>query len=172
MIIWLNGCYGVGKTETANLLQKKIENSHIYDPEQMGYFLWASFPASMRRKGDFQDIEIWREFNYKIIRYMYDSFPGHLIIPMTIARVDYFNQTAGRLQKDGLSIHNFLLTARKETIIQRLLQRGEARGCWAELQIGRCLQAFSQDNYGEEVDTEMLDAQAAADFIFNRIFPA
>ena len=126
----------------------------------------------MQRKGDFQDLEIWREFNYKIIRYMYDAFSGHIIIPMTIARVDYYNQTAGKLQENGLSIRHFVLTARKETIVQRLLQRGESRGCWAEMQIDRCLQAFRQYTYGEKVDTETLDAQAVADFIFDRIFPA
>ena len=35
MIIWINGCFGVGKTETANRLGEMIENSHIYDPEQV-----------------------------------------------------------------------------------------------------------------------------------------
>ena len=63
MIIWLNGCFGVGKTATANRLYDLIENSHIYDPEQVGAFLWDNFPPPLKYKGDFQDIELWRTFN-------------------------------------------------------------------------------------------------------------
>ena len=54
MIIWLNGCFGVGKAATATMLHKFIANSHIYDPEQVGAFLWDNFPEPLKRKGDFQ----------------------------------------------------------------------------------------------------------------------
>jgi len=84
MIIWINGSFGVGKSETANILNKMLSQSHIYDPEQVGYFLWDNFPQEMRRKGDFQDIIIWRRINYEIIKYMYDFFDGDIIIPMTL----------------------------------------------------------------------------------------
>jgi len=109
MILWLNGCFGVGKTETANKLHQKIAFSHIYDPEQVGYFLWDNFPDALRRKGDFQDIEIWRDCNYRIIKYMYQNFAGHIIIPMTLVNPDYYNQIVGKLQNDGIVVHHFIL---------------------------------------------------------------
>ena len=40
----------MGKSITAELLHSKIEFSHIYDPEQVGYFLWDSFPKEMKQK--------------------------------------------------------------------------------------------------------------------------
>lgn len=73
MMIWINGSFGIGKSETANTLHKKLINSFIYDPEQVGYFLWDNFPDDLKRKGDFQDIGMWRNFNYQILKYMNDN---------------------------------------------------------------------------------------------------
>jgi 2-phosphoglycerate kinase len=39
MIIMINGAFGVGKTSVANELQKTINNSMIFDPEEIGYML-------------------------------------------------------------------------------------------------------------------------------------
>lgn len=50
MIVWINGAFGSGKSTTAELLHSKIEFSHIYDPEQVGYFLWDIFPAEIKEK--------------------------------------------------------------------------------------------------------------------------
>lgn len=39
MIIWINGSFGVGKTSTAELLKKELDNSIMYDPEEIGGLL-------------------------------------------------------------------------------------------------------------------------------------
>lgn len=57
MIVWLNGCYGVGKSQVASILRSRMAHAHVYDPEQVGYFLWDQFPEGMRRTGDFQDMD-------------------------------------------------------------------------------------------------------------------
>ncbi len=50
MIIWLNGSFGVGKTTIAYKLKEKINNSIIYDPEEIGTFLDNILPT---KKDDF-----------------------------------------------------------------------------------------------------------------------
>ncbi|MDZ5001682.1 tunicamycin resistance protein [Clostridium perfringens] len=60
MIIWINGAFGSGKSTIAELLHLKIEISHIYAPEQVGYFLWGNFPDEIKRTGDFQDNSIYK----------------------------------------------------------------------------------------------------------------
>ena len=45
MIIWINGCFGVGKTTVAGRLKEKIDNSIIYDPEKVGIFLFNTLPV-------------------------------------------------------------------------------------------------------------------------------
>ena len=170
MIIWLNGCFGVGKTTTANILQSLVENSHVYDPEQVGYFLWDNFPEVLKRKGDFQDIELWRKFNFECIEYMYNNFDGHIIIPMTIVNPKYYYEIIGKLQNNGVKIHHFILSATKESIKERLIGRGEKNNSWAEQQIDRCLDAFNNEISGELVDTTNLTVNEAARFVFEKCF--
>lgn len=168
MIIWINGCFGVGKTQTANKLHELLENSHIYDPEQVGAFLWDNFPAPLKRRGDFQDIELWRKFNYEYIKYMYQNFDGHIIIPMTIVNSDYYNEIIGKLQADGVKLYHFILSASKDTVIYRLFQRGEEQGSWAEQQIDRCFNAFNKNICGEKIDTNNMTSNEVAEYILNK----
>lgn len=170
MIIWLNGCFGVGKTETANKLHQLIEHSHIYDPEQVGTFLWNNFPETLKRKGDFQDIELWRTFNYEYIKYMYSNYSGHIIVPMTLVNLDYYREIIGKLQDDGTQIRHFILLAPKEIVIERLIRRGEKKESWAEQQIDRCIDAFESDICGEKVDTDILTVNEVAEYIFEKCF--
>lgn len=65
MIILLNGPFGIGKTTTAKILNEKIENSIIYDPEEVGGMLQKIVIEEIKhpneKTGDFQDIIIWKE---------------------------------------------------------------------------------------------------------------
>ncbi|WP_317106532.1 hypothetical protein [Chroococcidiopsis sp. SAG 2025] len=38
MIIWLNGAFGIGKTQTTFELHSRIPGSFVFDPEQIGFF--------------------------------------------------------------------------------------------------------------------------------------
>lgn len=171
MIIWLNGCFGVGKTATATMLHKFIANSHIYDPEQVGAFLWDNFPEPLKRKGDFQDIELWRKINCEYIEYMYRNFDGHIIIPMTIVNSNYYQEIIGKLQEKGIEIRHYILLASKDVVIERLIHRGEEKESWAEKQIDRCIAAFDNDICGNKIDTNRMSVPKVAEFIFRDCFP-
>ncbi|MBW4478948.1 MAG: AAA family ATPase [Tolypothrix brevis GSE-NOS-MK-07-07A] len=60
MIIWLNGAFGVGKTQTAFELHSRIPGSFVFDPEQIGFSLRKITPSEMRK--DFQDHPILHTF--------------------------------------------------------------------------------------------------------------
>ena len=57
MIIWINGSYGSGKTQTAYELQRRLDNSYVYDPENIGYFLDKNLPTGFSKisQGNFQN---------------------------------------------------------------------------------------------------------------------
>ncbi|MBQ9717880.1 MAG: tunicamycin resistance protein, partial [Clostridia bacterium] len=38
MILWINGTFGSGKTQTAAELHRRIPDSFVYDPENVGYW--------------------------------------------------------------------------------------------------------------------------------------
>jgi len=122
MILWINGAFGAGKTTTAFALHKRIKNSIVYDPENAGYFMWKN-SSNILRKGDFQDYELWREMNYKMLKLISENFDGIIIVPMTLANPQYHEEIIGRLTNDGIEIKHFILYLDKETIIKRLSRR-------------------------------------------------
>ncbi len=103
MIIWLNGAFGAGKTSCAYELKRRIPNSYVYDPENIGYFIFNNIPNEMK-KADFQDYEQWRTFNYSILKDMYRSFSGTIIVPMTIVNPQYYDEIVQCLIDDGIRI--------------------------------------------------------------------
>ena len=81
MIIWLNGAFGAGKTSCAYELKRRIPNSYVYDPENIGYFIFNNIPNEMK-KADFQDYEQWRTFNYSILKELYRNYSETIIVPI------------------------------------------------------------------------------------------
>ena len=68
MIVWINGPFGVGKTTLAVELAARIENSFIFDPEEVGFMIRKLTPPS-KQLADFQDYPLWRELVVKTILY-------------------------------------------------------------------------------------------------------
>ena len=54
MIIWINGAFGAGKTQTAYELHRRLPGSWVYDPEETGFLLRKTLPSALRLD-DFQD---------------------------------------------------------------------------------------------------------------------
>lgn len=171
MIVWLNGCYGVGKSQVASILRSRMAHAHVYDPEQVGYFLWDQFPEGMRRTSDFQDMDIWRSINFDILRHLARHFEGDVIVPMTLVHPGYFAEIVGRLRACGVEVRHFILLASKDVILQRLSRRGEKRGCWAERQIDRCLAAFEAGLEGVRIDTSQRSADQVAQQVLRHMQP-
>lgn len=154
MILWINGAFGSGKSSVAEELNKNIEKSFVYDPEQVGYFLWDNFPKELKRKGNFQHLPIWREMNYKILKHIDSNYDGVIISPQTIYTKQYYDEIIGKLIKDNVEVKHLVLSATKQTIIKRLISRGEAPNSWPEQHIDKCLKAFNTDIKGLIIDTE------------------
>jgi len=154
MVLWINGAFGSGKSSVAEAISKKVSPSFIYDPEQVGYFLWHVSPDEMKRKGNFQHIDLWREFNYKILKYINENYTGIILVPMTIYIKQYYDEIVGKLTNDGVIIKHYILAASKQTIIDRLTQRGLAADNWAVQHIDVCLTAFETDISKEKIFTD------------------
>ena len=168
MIIWLNGAFGAGKTQTAHELKRRIPNSMIYDPEQVGYFINKNIPKELT-KGDFQHHEIWREFNFKTLKYIHSHFNGMIIIPMTIVNPQYYEEIIGRLKDEGVNVQHFVLWASKETLQKRLKSRFEKKNSWPEQQIERCLEGLVHPIFEGHIDTNNLTNEQVAETIASKL---
>ena len=172
-ILWINGAFGSGKTSVAEALHKKIARSHIYDPEQAGYFLWDNFPEELRCRGNFQHIDLWRDFNYKFIKYVYAHYDGTLIVPMTIYIPQYYEEIVGRLLGEGCDLHHFILRAERETLLARLKSRDDPDDSFAVQHIDRCLDAYASTITEKRIDTDTLCVEDIVSVILKQInFPS
>ena len=144
MIIWINGAFGSGKTTTATALNLRLSNSFIYDPENVGGFI-RSNTNGLFSKGDFQDIPLWREMNYKLLRMIAGAYDGIIIVPMTLVNPGYYDEIIGRLIADGVDVRHYILYVSREGIRRRLTKRRLLffrDETFALEAVDRCVEAF------------------------------
>jgi AAA domain-containing protein len=174
-LIWLNGPFGGGKTQTAHELLRRLPGSVVCDPEQPGFGLRRMLPPALR--GDFQDLRSWREGVVEVLNLALSKHPGPVIAPMTVVEPGYFEETVGRLRGMGHEVHHFSLLARRETVLKRLKERGFGhalsfvmgrnaslfRDSWAESKVDVCLERLRDKRFAIQVWTDDLPVPAVAD---------
>jgi hypothetical protein len=169
MIVWINGPFGVGKTETAKALHALVPGSFVYDPEQAGYFIWKNVPEPLSRKGDFQDLPMWRDMNYQMLRYIVQNQPGIVIVPMTIATRVSYDEIIGRLQAGGILVQHCILTCDRSTLLSRLAMQGNDENSWMVQQYDRCMAAFEGEIQGTVIRTDDLGIAEIVDRILGNM---
>jgi hypothetical protein len=174
-LIWLNGPFGGGKTQTAHELLRRLPNSVVCDPEHPGFGLRRMLPPALR--GNFQDLTAWREGVVEVLNLALSKHNGPVIAPMTVIEPKYFEETVGRLQSMGHEVHHFSLLARRETVLNRLQERGVVhalrfvtgknaplfRDSWAESKVDVCLERLQDKQFATQVWTDDLSIPEVAD---------
>lgn len=168
MIIWLNGAFGAGKTQTAYELYRRIPDSFVFDPENAGYYIRKNIPKEIS-KDDFQNFVMWREFNYTMLKHIRDEYNGIIIVPMTIVSPQYFDDIIGKLRRDGVVVHHFALCASRESLLKRLRSRGERKNSWPIQQIDRCIQGLAHDVFKQHLMTDHLSIEQVAETIASQV---
>jgi len=164
MIIWINGAFGSGKTQTSYELHRRIPNSVVFDPEQTGFFINKNIPKEISKQ-DFQDHGVWRELNYTTLKYIDREYDGVIIVPMTIVNPQYFEEIITKLRNDGVIVNHFVLCASKETLLKRLRSRGERKNSWGAKQIERCINGLSNDIFKHRIETDQMTIESVAETI-------
>lgn len=170
MILWLNGSFGAGKTTVAHELQKRLERAYVYDPENIGYFLRKNAPEECRTP-DFQDVPLWRDFNYETLKWIAGTYPGVIIAPMTLNRGQYFDEIIGRLQKDGVPVCHVILWASREALLRRLKKRSLGRLSREEFAvqaIEKSLDFFASRPEEEKIVTDDLTVDQVVEAVAKR----
>jgi len=166
VLIWINGPFGVGKTQTAWELHRRLPGSAVSDPEVMGYALRRMLPQE--RVGDFQDIPLWRSFVRQTLARAEAAQVGPLIVPMTVAAEPYFRETVIALREEGIDVRHFTLLASRREVLGRLRRRGDFGRSWPALQIDRCLDALHTQLFAEHLDTSAASIEAVAEALAER----
>ncbi|MFC8240110.1 AAA family ATPase [Streptomyces sp. KS_5] len=177
MLLWINGPFGGGKTQTAHEIQRRLPGSVICDPEHAGFGLRRTLPPELR--GDFQDLTAWRQGVVEVLDLALTKHDGVVIAPMTVTNSDYFAETVGRLGELGHDVRHFSLLAQRETVLKRLRERGFGhllqrvagkdaglrRESWAVRQLDHCLERLREPEFAEHLWTDHSTVPKTADRI-------
>jgi hypothetical protein len=177
MLLWINGPFGGGKTQTAHEIQRRLPGSVICDPEHPGFGLRRMLPAELR--ADFQDLTSWRQGVVEVLDLALAQHDGVVIAPMTVTNSGYFAETVGRLRELGYDVRHFTLLAERETVLKRLRERGFGhlarfaagknagvrRKSWAVQQLDHCLERLSEPEFAEHLWTDHSTVPKTADRI-------
>ncbi|MFI2241847.1 AAA family ATPase [Streptomyces chrestomyceticus] len=177
MLLWINGPFGGGKTQTAHEIQRRLPGSVICDPEHVGFALHRMTPPALR--GDFQDLPAWRQGVHEVLDLALTEHPGPVIAPMTLVETAYFDEIVGRLRDRGHDVRHFALLADRRTVLRRLRERGFGhfvgfvagkdtplrRESFAVRKLDHCLERLRGPEFGEHVWTDRLTVAQVADHI-------
>jgi AAA domain len=167
MLLWINGPFGGGKTATAFELRRRLPGSVVCDPELVGFGMHRMLPHALRT--DYQDLPPWRESVRYLLSHTLRSYPGPVIVPMTLINPAYFDEIIGGLRRDGADVRHFSLLAERGTILRRTTERAWVLGLshdrWAVDHLDQCLARLRQPEFAEHVPTDGCRVAQVADAI-------
>ncbi len=167
MIVFINGTFGVGKTTVAEHLIGRLPGSVLFDAELVGYFL-RRIVTPIENPDDFQDLAMWRSLTMTTARELRATYGRTLIMPMTIARLDYFREIVGGLRATEPDLHHFTLTATPATLEARIRQSGEAID-WRLDHLLPCTVALAAPEFATHIATDGKTPDAVVDAIVARL---
>ncbi|MER6625886.1 AAA family ATPase [Streptomyces sp. NPDC000931] len=176
MLLWINGPFGGGKTQTAHEIRRRLPGSVVCDPEHPGFGLHRMLPPGLR--GDFQDLESWRRGVVEVLDLALTKQDGVVIAPMTVTDSGHFAETVGRLRELGHDVRHFTLLAERATVLRRLRERGIGhllgsvmgdaalrRESWAVQRLDHCLERLGEPEFAEHLWTDRTTVPKTADRI-------
>ncbi|MFF9284761.1 AAA family ATPase [Streptomyces griseosporeus] len=177
MLLWINGPFGGGKTQTAHEIQRRLPGSVVCDPEHAGFGLRRMLPPGLR--GDFQDLVSWRQGVVEVLDLALTRHDGAVIVPMTVTDSGYFAETVGRLRELGHDVRHFTLLAEREIVLERLRERrfgrflmaaagknaDPRRESWAVQRLDHCLERLREPEFAEHLWTDHSTVPKTADRI-------
>lgn len=166
MLVWINGPFGGGKTQTAFEIHRRLPGSVVCDPEEVGYGLHRTMPAYLR--DDFQHLRSWRDGVVEVLDLVLTRHAGTVIAPMTVVDPGYFAETVGELRERGHDVRHVALLARHDTVRRRLRERelfGLRHDSFAVDRIAYCLDRLRAPEFADHMWTDELPIPGVADRI-------
>ncbi|GAT81709.1 TmrB [Streptomyces sp. F-3] len=177
MLLWINGPFGGGKTQTAYEIRRRLPGSVVCDPEHIGFGLHRTLPPGLR--GDFRELVSWRQGVVEVLDLALGRHKGAVIAPMTVTDSGHFAETVGRLRELGHDVRHFTLLAERGTVLRRLRERGlghllariagrgtgPGRESWAVRQLDHCLERLREPEFAEHLWTDHATVPETADRI-------
>lgn len=161
MIVWINGTFGVGKTQVAHELRRRLPGSIVSDPEQLGFGIQRMYPGPLRT--DFQESPWWASLVVEILSDLSRRHDGPVIVPMTLADDARYSRVMDGLRSAGCEVSTVTLLADRATIMRRIRGRFERATGWAGRHVDQLSHVLSGPLYAPHIDTTRLSFSEVVD---------
>lgn len=164
MIVWVNGAFGAGKTQTAFELVRRCPGLLLSDAEEPGFGILRMLPRELR--GDFQDFPAWRDAVRQALGRI-DAAGRDVVVPMTV--IEHQDEVIGGLRREGHDVRHVILDASPEVLRHRLQGRASAllqrQETWAMAHIDRCVTGLRALPDATHIDTDHLSLDEVAEAV-------
>ncbi len=164
VLIWLNGPNGVGKTQVAFDLHRRLPGSFVCDPEHLVTGLRRMLPE-MKLRTDPHGVPLWRYGVRDVLGAALPATAGAVITPMTVFDPDGLAEIIGPLRAAGHAVHHVTLLASRDVLLRRRRSRLETTRGSAARQLDRVLDAFQAPEFARHLSTDGMPIGAVADDI-------
>jgi hypothetical protein len=164
MIIWINGCYGSGKTQTAKELHRRLSDSVIYDFEKCNSYFRKAISADA--PGLFSpDEQLGRKIIFGLLKQADTINIDYIIVPLTLYNKEYFDEIIGNLRRTKIQVDHYIMGVDKEIQIKRLKERFQNENCWAAKQFDACIKGFNEIGNEGYINTNEIDIDTVVEII-------
>ncbi len=117
-VLWLDGCFGAGKTTTARLLLQRRPELLLLDPELIGSLLWQVDPSLRAR--DFRGLRLWRRLVVEHVTAVLEELGRPLVVPMSVFEDGHAGELVGELHRRDVVVHHVRLVVDEEELRRRI----------------------------------------------------
>lgn len=147
-VLWLDGCFGAGKTTTAQLLLQRRPELLLLDPELVGFLLWEVDPSLRAR--DFRDLRLWRRLVVEHVTAALEELGRPLVVPMSVFDPEHAEELMGELRRRGTVLHHVRLAVdepelRRRITAQRMSEDEQANARTREFRLGQLPAGLAAD---------------------------
>lgn len=161
-IIWINGPFGIGKTQTAQILHERLPGSFIFDPEEMGSALKKLTP---KFTGESQAHPMWIPLMLDALQFAVKQADGPLIVPVTIADVSRHRRMMSGLKDRGMAVRHYTLLAPADVVQARLRRRNDHLTRWDSSEVEERLSDFRSEQFARHIEAGERSPDAIAEEI-------
>lgn len=117
-VLWLDGCFGAGKTTTAELLLERRPELLLLDPERIGFLLWE-LDAALRAH-DFRGLRLWRRLVVEHVVAVLEEYDRPVVVPMSLFDPMHVDELVGELRRRGVPVHHVRLVVDEPELRRRI----------------------------------------------------
>jgi hypothetical protein len=166
VLIWLNGPNGVGKTQAAFELHRRLPGSFVCDPEHLNVGLGRMLPQGMG--SDPRVRALWRHGVSDVLAIVLegrDECDGPVIAPKTLIDPDALKAIIDPLRAAGHEVHHVTLLASRHVVLRRMRSRLESPRGFTGRRIDQVLDALQAPEFARHLRTDGMSIAAVADDI-------